>query len=396
MMDIIRKATKIEKKIERKLEREVSMRTKLWQRYNEWQHHLPLAFFIGGFVWDHLTLTRIDQWLDQAILTIHLLIATTAVILMQVVTRIRGRRKPPEEGDPPPPRSFIGDRAHWYPNLFQFSLGALFSGFFVFFSRSGTLVSSWPFLLLLIAFLVGNEIFKKRYEKFIFQISVYYFVLFLFLILFVPVIIGSMSGWIFLASGIASLVVMAGFMRVLWRIAPERLHKTQTLLWGSILSIFAIMNVLYVTNIIPPIPLSLKDIGIYHQVQKIEDGYLVQYERPAWYEFWRRSDKVFHRTNGTSVYAYAAVFAPTKLSTQIFHDWQYYDESSEKWISAGRISYNVVGGRDGGFRGYTLKMNVFPGTWRVDVETARGQLLGREKFEVVAAQGDPDLVSAVR
>jgi hypothetical protein len=44
-----------------------------------------------------------------------------------------------------------------------------------------------------------------------------------------------------------------------------------------------------------------------------------------------------------------------------------------------------VGGRDGGFRGYSFKKNIQPGTWRVDVETAEGLLLGRIGFEVVTA-----------
>ena len=46
------------------------------------------------------------------------------------------------------------------------------------------------------------------------------------------------------------------------------------------------------------------------------------------------------------------------------------------------VSYPINGGRDGGYRGYTIKSNPGPGEWRVDISTADGHLLGRVRFSV--------------
>jgi hypothetical protein len=69
------------------------------------------------------------------------------------------------------------------------------------------------------------------------------------------------------------------------------------------------------------------------------------------------------------------------------HHWQVYNEKSDQWQTTDKRKYGIVGGRDGGYRGYSFKKNIRPGTWRVDVKTDDGLLLGRIGFEVVAGSG---------
>jgi hypothetical protein len=46
----------------------------------------------------------------------------------------------------------------------------------------------------------------------------------------------------------------------------------------------------------------------------------------------------------------------------------------------------VVGGeRSAGYRGFSLKRNVFPGRWRVSVETSSGYAIRRSTFPIIAA-----------
>ena len=97
-----------------------------------------------------------------------------------------------------------------------------------------------------------------------------------------------------------------------------------------------------------------------------------------------------------SVYAFASVFAPTDLETTILHDWEFYDEQEGEWTSTGKVVYQITGGRDGGFRGFSFKDNVQPGHWRVNVETQRGQLLGRKTFEIHEIEKQPELVTSTR
>ena len=49
------------------------------------------------------------------------------------------------------------------------------------------------------------------------------------------------------------------------------------------------------------------------------------------------------------------------------------------------IRLPIVGGRAGGYRAFTVKQQVVPGDWRVDVETADRRIIGRVSFRVEAS-----------
>ncbi|MCF1193471.1 DUF2914 domain-containing protein, partial [Mangrovimonas sp. AS39] len=55
---------------------------------------------------------------------------------------------------------------------------------------------------------------------------------------------------------------------------------------------------------------------------------------------------------------------------------------SGKWVSGSKISFPIKGGRNEGYRGFSKKENVFSGKWRVDIETERGQVVGRVRFDI--------------
>jgi len=161
-------------------------------------------------------------------------------------------------------------------------------------------------------------------------------------------------------------------------------------------AIFASFNFLYFANIIPPIPLSLKDVGIYHSVVRFENGdYQVKYEPGTWWQPFKDSDRVFHPTPGGNVFCFAQVFAPTRLDTDIVHRW-YYKDPEAGWVERFELAYPIVGGRGDGYRGYTLMRNFQDGTWRCSVETERGQVLGREQFKIDSTEPVDELVTDVR
>jgi hypothetical protein len=51
----------------------------------------------------------------------------------------------------------------------------------------------------------------------------------------------------------------------------------------------------------------------------------------------------------------------------------------------------INGGRKDGFRGFSMKKNYQPGSWRIQVETTDGREIGRMYFDVI-----PDLTSGER
>lgn len=344
----------------------------------KYERHISSGALIGGFIIDSLTLRRIDFFLENLIIISYLVIAGLSIALLNIYEGGRLRNKVFEWI-----RSLL-------PFVIQFAFGGLFSAFLIFYFRSSTIAAGWPFVLILAGLLVGNELFKKYYQRTAFHMSVYYFLLFLFFIFYIPILLGQMGKLIFLLSGAASLIAFALFMLALQYVIPKRIRETRKIIVMSVVSIFVFTNLLYFTNIIPPIPLSLKDKGVYHSLIKIPGGYDVEYEQVSKLNLFKRYQTV-HVTPGRALYVFSSVFAPTKLNTNIVHHWQYYSESEGKWITSSRATYGIVGGRDAGYRGYSWKSNITPGYWRVNVETPQGQLIGRIKFLVEAAITPPQL-----
>ena len=346
------------------------------------KHWLTFAFVLG-FVIDNLTLNRVDQLFDNLVLTSYVLLAMGSLMVLYASAAEKLPARIAEKG------------RNYAPLVAQYAFGGLFSGMLIFYGRAGSWYESWPFLLVILGVIFGNEIIKERSQRLIFNLSVLFIGMFSYIVLLIPVIIGKMGPVVFVGSGLLALVIMFWYVRGLRRIVPKFIALHQRLIVFSIGFIFALFNILYFTNVIPPIPLSLKDVGIYHSVVRFDTGeYQLTYEKTSWWEWYRDSDKVFHPTKGGNVFCFAAVFAPTRLQTDIYHQWQKYDEEKGEWEDTSRISYPISGGRDGGFRGYTLLSAYTEGRWRCQVETARGQVLGSAVFEI-AERGTPELVTRV-
>ena len=336
------------------------------------RHHWLTFAFIFGFIVDNLTLTRVDQVFDNVIILAYIVLAMLSIIgLYAGIAERFGERT----------NIFLRSKS---PIVMQYAFGGLLSGMLIFYGRSSSFQDSWPFLLVILGVIFGNETIKDRAGRLVYNLVIFFIGLFAYLVLVVPVILGKMGPWIFVASGFCALLIMYLFMHILERIVPRfmKLQKRNVVFIIGI--IFVTLNGLYFTNIIPPIPLSLKHVGIYHTVAKQSNGtYALEYETPEWWEWYRHSDRVFHTKGVDSVFCFASVFAPSRLNTQIFHRWEYYNEDTNDWVEHGRFAYAIQGGREGGYRGYTEITVGRPGKWRCTVETERGQVIGREAFEIV-------------
>ena len=338
---------------------------------------------VCGFIFDNLTLRRIDLFADQVLIMTYLVIAAITVVVLSLYERRMARGGKPRKSHA------------FFLIALQFVLGGLFSSFFVFYSRSATFSASWPFLLVLLGLLIGNEFLKNRYQLLTFRLSIFFVAVFSFAIFFLPVILGKIGGGVFVVSGVLSLAAIWLIVFILSGLAPDLVRESRWRLWTSIFAVFGIINLLYFTNIIPPIPLALKE-GIVAQVlEKQGDGsYIVTHEERTWHDFFERYPQV-HAGPDSRLFVYSAVFAPTDLKTTVVHEWQYRDVASAAWVTTHRVAFSILGGSDRGYRGYSLKNDVFPGLWRVNIETPRGQLIGRVKFEVVPGAAE-STVSEVR
>ncbi len=335
-----------------------------------YERSIAPVMFVFGFIFDTLTLRRIDVWFDHIILITYLLIASTGIVIVNAYQSGRLRMQPFD--------SFVP----FLPIAVQFAFGGFFSIFVIFYTKSGAIGQSWLFLLVLCVLLVGNEHFRKQYQHLVFQLSIFFVVLFSYSIFALPILTKQIGIAIFVLSGLASLVLLGLFVLILRAIIPREFRQSRKALGISIAIIYLCFHLFYFLNIIPPIPLSIKESGIYHSVTKIEEGYRVEFEPAAWYEFFRGTSGLYHWRDGERIYFFSSVFAPTELTVKIFHHWFYYDDTKRRWIDRGSILISMIGGRDGGYRGYSFVTSVKPGKWRVEVTTFEGQIVGRETFRV--------------
>jgi len=339
--------------------------------FDKYERRIGLGFLIGGFIFDNLTLQRVDLFLDNLVLLIYLAVVAACILIIDIGKKL----------------------SYAAPYAMQFAIGGLFSGYIVFYFRSASLTISWPFLLMLAVFFIGNEFFRKHYELLTFRLAIFFIAVFSYLIFSLPVLFHRMGADIFVLSGVLSLLIIAGLVQLIKKISHEHPARHYPLTATTIGAIFLVFNLFYFTNVIPPIPLSLKEAGIYHRVQKVPQGYSALVEKRPWYDIF--GGNKIHLAPGESAYVYSAVFAPTDLEAEISHHWYYYNEKSGEWQDAGRIGFPLVGGRDGGYRGYSVKGNIAYGRWRVDILTERNQVVGRLKFWVVEAKEPLDLESKI-
>lgn len=353
---------------------------KLTSLYERYERFLLPGTMIVGVVVDYITFRTINITTTFLLLGVYALVAGGAIGFINIYD--------------------VKRRQHRYgilryvrlamPLLLQFTFGALLSASLIFYWFSGSVSVSWPIMGILAFLMMGNEVFRHYYEKPIVQFGLYYFVLFSLGTLVFPFLLHSLSPLLFVGSGVLAFGVVALYAALLSKITPRIAQlRVPILLVSGVLC--SCMNALYFARVIPPIPLSIREAAVYHLVERVSDGYIVRSEETTWLEDVWPSQTVHIRPD-TPVYVFSSVFAPSGLSTTIVHNWQHFDEERKEWVSVSKPRYQTVGGRGDGYRGYTFLSKIASGKWRVDIETERGQVLGRLRFSVEFVGEQPVLV----
>jgi hypothetical protein len=340
----------------------------IWQKY---ENHISSGMLLAGFLIDNFTLRSLDIWWDKAILISYLLVIGICIVCVNLYDGGKIKIK------------FLEKARPWFMFIMQFVLGGCFSASFVFYARSSTFSASWPFLVVILAYLLGNEFFKKQYIRFSVQLGVYYMAILSLCILLIPVLLKKMGDWVFILSGIVSLILISLFIYILHFVTMDEIKKSKKTLIYIIGGIFVTINILYFTNMIPPVPLSLKEIGLYTSVKKNPNGtYALSGGQEKSFSSFFKSTETFHLNKGESAYLFSSIFSPAKLNTQVVHVWYNYNEKTKNWEDVGQVELSIYGGRGDGYRTYSIRDALEPGLWRVDIETESGQLIGRKKFEI--------------
>jgi hypothetical protein len=344
------------------------LKSKIAAFYHKYEKYTELAIFGVGFIWDSLTMTRVDNPIDNIILSFYL--AIIAVMIILTLRRQCGVA-------PPKWIEKIETRFLW---AMQFCFGGLFSSYVIFYFKSASWTRTQFFFLVLVCLWIGNEFLKQRLKNRELLAVLYCFCLFSFLAFFLPVILARVETWIFILAGLLSLIISFVVFGIGLRANRSEWRRNMARIAVWICSIWLTVNALYFLNLIPPVPLALKTAKIYHHVARTSTGYEVQYVAPPLYRFWRKWDNPFYYSQGESAYCYTSIFAPGKVRVPVKHVWSY--RTADGWKQTDQIAFRILGGREEGYRGFTAKSGIKPGQWRVEVETNRGQILGLIEFTI--------------
>jgi hypothetical protein len=341
--------------------------------YLENERSVDIAFFAGGFLFDVFTLSRVDAWLSVLQQVIYLALA--GAILLHIFF---------DEGKPVRKLDALPALKRWYFEYRQaavhFILGALLSVYTLFFFKSSSLLVSFGFLLFLVLVLVINESTRFKRLGLPFKFALLGICLLSFSAILVPVVVGSIGVVVFLLSMLVGSVPVALIHRRIRLHAPGRTAASMRQIvvpFGLVLIGFL---TLYLFRLIPPVPLSIPFMGVYHDVERTESGYRLTQQAASW-RFWRRADEHFEAQPGDRIFVFFRIFSPARFSDEVAMLW-YRKSAGGRWELQDRIPIAILGGREEGFRGYGVKSNYQPGRWKVEVETTDGREIGRTYFVV--------------
>jgi len=338
--------------------------------YRRYERYIGVIVFAVGFIWDSFTMVRIDNVIDIVILLFYL--TALAIMIFFTLRRQSGHNLP----------NWACKLEPYFLWAMQFAFGGLFSSYVIFYFKSASWTRTQFFFIILVCLLVGNEFLPHRLKNPKLLAILYSLCLLSFLAFFLPIIFASVNPSLFILAGALSFLISTTVFALGFPMGQgDWLPKMRPVV-ACILTTCLGLNLLYFGNLIPPVPLALKTSGIFHYVVRTPAGYEVQYVRPPFLRFWRQSDNPFYLSPGEAVYCFTAVFAPRRIRVPVHHVWSRYIKSVG-WRVTDRIAFEISGGREGGYRGYSRKRTVTPGQWRVEVETDRGQILGRIDFTVL-------------
>jgi len=340
-----------------------------WAKAHE--RHISALSLAGGFAFDSWAFGRIDRPETQAVFIVYLLVAGIFIALLHGLESRPEGRKPSEKT-----RAIL-------IFITQFALGALLSGFCVFYIRSASITSSWPFILAMAAIFIGNEYMRRYHSRLVFAALLLFIALYSYAIMLVPLVLGRIGAIPFLISGAIAVLVFFVYMRAIARLGHERYRSARTQVSIGMAVITVLLNGAYFLRILPPLPLVLTDAGVYHKVARDGQGNFVaavEEEPPEWQALFG-GHPILHIQPGARLYIYNAVFAPKGLKTSIVHEWQRMDPQ-RGWVTQQRRAMAIQGGREDGFRAYTYKTAPAPGEWLVRINTVDGRAIGRVRFAV--------------
>ena len=359
----------------------------------------PAFAFLGGFSWDSMTIGSKVYGSDLVILFLYYLLALVSIYF--IATRISVESKNMDSGE-----SIYGEdsdveihqnffskiknrewSSSWIERLtcvVQFCFGNLYSALVICYFKSSGSIASFAIVMILAALLVGNEFLKEKYENFGICLAFLCLLGTMFFNFLIPHLVHGMGPFWFFLSTLLSAVVCY----LLWTKSSPDYSRQKRFLVAPI-AICLVLFIAYLANWIAPVPLVLKQQIVCKNFNR--ETYSCDVDK---LDFWQRvgfKGETIHKDEGDEVYFMSSVYAPAELKAPIEFRWYYKEPSTNKFKLTDKITSSrmvVRGGRDAGYRSYSKKKNIPPGTYKVETAYKDGAVIGAKTFKVL--EGIPE------
>jgi len=260
----------------------------------------------------------------------------------------------------------------------------------VFYFRASSGILAFLFLIGLSVIIVANELPRFRAQGPIVRVMLLSFSMTSYLAYLLPVLWGRLHSWQYVLSVALGCAGTYGLWRFFVRFTKDpNWTIKRAVVPGLVMQ--AVLLSMFLLGAIPPVPLSLKHIGIYASVNPVKDEqghkhYELTYQpAPAW-EFWGKQNDTFIGAVGSKPFAFVRIFAPTRFHDQVRFAWDYHDPD-RGWTQRGTpFATGLSGGGEEGFRTYGNSTMSKPGTYRVRVLTMDDREIGRKTFTFIEGE----------
>ena len=333
-----------------------------------------VLFFAGGFAFDALMLSRIDE---PGMLVQQGAYLAICGALLAITQRLELK------GLEPP--LFLRKPWHYVDHAIHFMLGTLLNAYSIFYFHSASGLTALGFVVFICALLAVNELPRFHRLGPVVPVALYSICLTSYLAYLFPVLLGHIRPWMFyLAIATAMLPLTAHVLLLLkWGRGAGQVARHAAIPAFAVQALFLL---LYALRIAPPVPLAVKEMGIYHDVQRAPGGRLLVHQRRDW-KFWHQGDQDFLEREGDRVYCFARIFAPSRFRDRIEIVW-YRDEIEKGWIEIHRFPLTIAASGQRGFAADGYLTHPQPGHWRVEVQSEDRRTMGMLHFQVIPDAGD--------
>lgn len=345
----------------------------IWTQYEK---YIPAAAFIGGFLFDIVTLDRIDSLFGMIQQGLYLILS--ALILVQMFVEQAFEKSLSEKWK---------IYTEWRLTILHFIFGSLLSSYTLFYFLSASSMTSFLFILIIAALLVANELPRFQGLGLGIKFALFFLCIYSYSAYLVPTLFGKIGALVFFVSLSVGSIPLYGIYHFCQKLKMDPL-KIRTQMLRPSIAVLMVFALSYLLKIIPPVPLSLQYVGIYHSIEKNDSGQFLAYHERPWWRFWQNGDQSFVAQPGDKIVAFFRLFSPSGFKENVKVVWSLH-LPKHGWQVQDKIPIEISGGRDKGFRGYASKANFTSGKWRVALETNDGREIGRLGFEVSTAPTSP-------